>query len=384
MKNNGIYANSQFWGVVAILSIIGIELLIDHANLVLHLSFDFLGFDNLITYCFYFLGILLAMSILLNRKYIFVPKNLPQEPLRKKVILLIKNSCSGSVLDILFLLVFFFYLAWLPDVCLDWARDGLPWWRVAVYLLGFIATIIVKPASIVMKSKVKIEDRTLLVTGMSDVKYSKFGNGISANTDPIIELLSKYYNINTVLILLSDQMLNNLDNIGKNVPEEECKSIFMDYKNSLQQWLKNSSILQKDKIIIMDKVYEDVNNIIRKLILGLLKEKGQERNLEIKFTSPVDYNNFKNCNEKMYNTLASLMENSSFKDDDVIVNITSGNSIVAGVMTMNAIKGNRGLVYTEQSPLSNNSGKLNIGEYDPDIFMLEQFKDLFLEKMEKE
>lgn len=383
MKYNNICFNSQIWGIIAILSIIGIELLIDHANFVLHLSFDYLGFDNPITYGFYILFILLAMSIGINRKCIFPSKDLPQEPLRKKVILLIKNSCSGSVLDIFFLLVFFFYLAWLPDVCLDWARDGLPGWRIALYLLGLIATILVKPASRVMKSEVGIEDRTLLVTGMSDVKYSKFGNNVSANTDPIIELLDKYYKVNTVLILLSDQMLNNLDNIGKNVTEEECQSLFIDYKNNMKCWLDNMPALQKNGKIIMDQVYEDANDIIRRLILGLLNEKGKERNLNVIFTSPVDYNDFKKCNKRMYDALASLMEDSDgeFKDDNVIVNITAGPSIVAGVMTMNAIKGNRGLVYTEQSPLSNNSGKLAIGEYNPDIFMLEQSKDYVLEEI---
>lgn len=133
----------QIWGCISIIAIVVIELLIDKAYNS-EVSFPLFCLQSWESAFFYFAVILLVLSIVVTRKYILGNKQ-NKHTLKEKIIILVSNSCSGSLLDILFVLVFLFYLAWIPDTCFDYARDGLPAWRPFLYIGGFILTIFVKP-----------------------------------------------------------------------------------------------------------------------------------------------------------------------------------------------------------------------------------------------
>lgn len=322
-------------------------------------------------------------------KYILDNKQ-NKHTLKEKVIILVSNSCSGSLLDILFVLVFLFYLAWIPDTCFDYARDGLPAWRPFLYIGGFILTIFVKPDFRLVNKSIDKDKRLLLVTGMSNLKYCTQNDRTTTNIEPVILPFGEFPNLKEMLILFSKDTLSGVESIGNGVSGDDILyPAFDKYKMRIKEIINtyrsgnDTGVIQNKEIsgiLIRDKKFQiEVHDALSELIkncIGHCYPQYDTNQLNIEFTSGVDYNDFEECNKDLYNRLSFLMRCKNFSDDDIVVNITGGTSIVSGVMTLNAIKGNRGLVYVEQG------GKPVLKHFNPNVIVLEQFEELVIEKIE--
>lgn len=142
---------------------------------------------------------------------------------KEKIIMLISSSCSGNWVDLLFVFSFFFYLAWLPDVCSDFVKEGASPFRLLVYLVGLFVMIVLKPVIYKESQEVSVESRTLLVTALSNIIITDKGPTIK----PIIWPFSDYKNITKVIMVLTDQI--NL--FCRNLKLENEGDINKAYKN---------------------------------------------------------------------------------------------------------------------------------------------------------
>lgn len=61
-------------------------------------------------------------------------------------------------------------------------------------------------------------------------------------------------------------------------------------------------------------------------------------------SAPVDYNNFEIC----YNGMSDLINKKDVSNSDIIINITGGTSIVSAASSIQAVVGERCLMYINQ------------------------------------
>lgn len=380
-----------FWGIVSMLSILCIEFVIDYAALHLKLNFAPFNFKSCITIALYILFTIFAMSIFANREHIGITPR--KTSIKEKIMLLISNSCSGSVLDIIFIFIFLFNLAWIPDTISNFLRDGEAYYRPILYIIALIIIVIIKPQSFISKKEIPIVERLVLVTGVSNIKYYKrdWDQIIISNLETVVTPFNKYTNLKKIVILLSNEILMKLSDIGKGVPENhELYPYFMEYKKDIieitsENKMEHNEIASNKGPLIgkeQEKITAILTLLIKRCIKYFCKNYTNVEDLQFEFTSPVDYNVFQECNDKLYNKILCVMGEREkgkclYKDENLLVNITAGTSIVSGVMTLNAIKSERGLIYTEQRPPS------KLIEYDPNVIVLEQFASLTTERIQQ-
>lgn len=427
------YALAQFAGCLQIIFLLAIVLLWDRM-LVMDLPFE-LNPRKWNPYM-YWIVLLLVLEVIIL--FIVIPfmksskvnagkENPPKPTWKEKIIMLVSNSCSGNWVDILFVLSFIFYMAWLPDACSDFVRDGLSPFRLLVYITGLFVMIVFKPTIYKEPRGINTENRTLLVTALSNVMIGING----PTTDPIIWPFADYKNIKKVIVILTDQIHLIYKNLtleykeGVNKAYKDymygmidlyCRYCVVDKENvlKLRQILtpKNKKTLDygsneaKKRLLEKYKIKESsiTLRLLKKstkdhllrveaehLIRNLIKSCIQAHNIDcelikleindaIVFTDPVNYDDFDECNETCYDKVNSVMRN-KFSDENVIVNITAGTATVTSVLTLNAIKGERGMIYRKQNPSKEANCKMTLA--NPNVMMV-QFNELVKEKVEHE
>lgn len=355
-----MYKKLQAWGIVFVLSLILAIILIDRL-IIMDLPFSF----NLKNW--YWLSYVMVFFLFLSFvSWRFVKSEEKKENVvthrwNEKIMQMLTNTAKGSPLDIITLLIFLAFAAWIPDAILDFIK-GEFWFRPFLYIVGLFLLVIGKPSFVIFREKVKADDRSLMLTGMSNVS-----NKFQMNLEPVIKPLTVYSNIKTFLVLLSDEILNGYNDIYLEKEENDnLKKALIEYVTSL----KNAGICAKK---LEPKNLSFVHEIIRKLLKAYINEipayRGKE--IEIKFSNPVDYNNFDACNDECYRFLQDEMKK-KYKDEHVVVNTTPGTKMVTSAMAINSIKGNRAMVYISQS-----GGE--VIEANPNV-SLTQFGDLFEER----
>jgi hypothetical protein len=96
----------------------------------------------------------------------------------------------------------------------------------------------------------------------------------------------------------------------------------------------------------IDAVKRILVELLKTYIKNIPAYKGKD--IEIVFSAPVDYNNFDECNDECYYLLKETMRKGKYDDSQVVVNVSPGTAVVTSAMTLNAIKGNRAMIYTTQ------------------------------------
>ena len=355
-----MYKKLQAWGIVFVLSLIMAIILIDRL-IIMDLPFSF----NLKNW--YWLSYVMVFFLFLSFvSWRFVKSEEKKENVvthrwNEKIMQMLTNTAKGSPLDIITLLIFLAFAAWIPDAILDFIK-GEFWFRPFLYIVGLFLLVLGNPSFVIFREKVKADDRSLMLTGMSNVS-----NKFQMNLEPVIKPLTVYSNIKTFLVLLSDEILNGYNDIYLEKEENDnLKKALIEYVTSL----KNAGICAKK---LEPKNLSFVHEIIRKLLKAYINEipayRGKE--IEIKFSNPVDYNNFDACNDECYRFLQDEMKK-KYKDEHVVVNTTPGTKMVTSAMAINSIKGNRAMVYISQS-----GGE--VIEANPNV-SLTQFGDLFEER----
>lgn len=347
---------------------------------------------------------------------------------REKIVMLVTSSCSGNWVDLLFVFSFLFYIAWLPDACSDFVKEGASPFRLLIYLTGLVIMVVFKPTIYKEPQEVSAEKRTLLVTALSNVTKTNYGPTI----EPIIWPFADYKNIRKVIIVLTDQInlfyqnlkLEYKGDVNKaykdfmyGMIDLYCRYCVADEANvsKLKLILKpeNRKILDSDSDEnVKQQVFEKCKIRGRSITLKLSMKTIEDRLLKVEveqlicnlikacirayhidcefiksedndafvFTEPVNYDDFDDCNEKCYDKVGSVMRG-KFSDENVIVNITAGTAVVSSVLTLNAIKGNRGMIYRKQNPSKEENSKMTLA--NPNVMMV-QFNELVKEKVEHE
>jgi hypothetical protein len=158
------------------------------------------------------------------------------------------------------------------------------------------------------------------------------------NLLPVVRPLEEYPNISRIIVLLSDSVLAGVDKLREaNTPYEALLNDYVDK-------VKELGLSADSKLKGGEAVTLRVESILVELLEGLVDQRFDGRKVTVEFTPPVDYNSFKACNDMCYQTLKD-----DIKDCELAVNITPGTSIVASVLTLNAIKGCREMVYINQT-----------------------------------
>ena len=123
--------------------------------------------------------------------------------------------------------------------------------------------------------------------------------------------------------------------------------------------------------IIVEKISNNIiTDALSKLIINCINAQYSlnfdSETIKFHFTAPVECNEFEQCEKELYLHIYYLQKIEKYEDEHILVNISPGTSIISGVMTLNAIKGNRGLIYTRQD-------NTDLVEYNPDVMVLQDY-----------
>ncbi len=299
-------------GSISLLSVLGLELLCDHYLL----KGEAIGKSIL----FYSLILLLLVSVVLNFERLLFNKGKLKDVLKT----LIKNTISGNVLDLLFVLYFLLHVSWISDSIFEWVKDEANFMHPLIFISGLIIVVFTKPNS----EKRQNGHPSVLLTGISNLG--------EANIAPLIKPFEEFGNIEKLIIFIDKSTKSEL----KNSTELPLGSILWEHKENL-------------------KIY--FNSIIGQLA------NYQSQNIVIE-CHLCNYNDLKG----MYDVIASIINKlteAGERDKNLLFNLTPGTKYISIALALNSIKGERQYCYMEQD-----SKKLQVKALD--IF---EIKDIFSE-----
>lgn len=268
----------------------------------------------------------------------------------------LSNAFGSRPLNLLFGFIFVMHLSWICDSAYNlvfYDNEVFSFLRLLLAIGGMIGIFIIFPTRKGNKKSIPIEKRTLLVMGLSEIKVGLNKDDptkIYSNIEVAIKPFGKYKFIKKVVILLSENIVKAGDCIDINLIQDH---------EGLQKALKN----YKEKIVALAdskekiKGIKSITELDEEIIIPALRKIIQESikyyypqienvdKIQILFTSSVDYDNFSRC----YKVVDEALMRKEEKTASTIINISPGTAIVTSVMSIQAIKGDRQLVYTKQS-----------------------------------
>jgi hypothetical protein len=247
---------------------------------------------------------------------------------KEKLTLLIQNSCSGSITDIAFVLAFLVFLNLLPTTVVNYIDGNTHLLSVLTYIIGFILLIFGKP-TFKKAEPIKDEERKMLVSGISKVSLVKIKDEIKSNLEPVLSPFGVFPNIEKVAIILTNDFTPS-----SNYTNDEIHD--------------NLAILSKGYIVNYPNSENKLKDL-REFLQACIKTYPlyKDKKVDIEFSNEVDYNSFKDCNDESVRFIKEEMGR-RYEDKNIIVNITPGTKTLTGVMTLNAIKGERLMIYIGQ------------------------------------
>ena len=169
-----------------------------------------------------------------------------------------------------------------------------------------------------------------------------------------------------------DKMSNELIEFINGKPQNFHLAHFDVFKKELREFI----LRDYSNVLLLINNEKRITDALKILIQGCIKttynnDKKRKKGINIVFTKPVDCNNFYQCEKMLNENIKSTV--GGYSDENIIVNISPGTKIVTSVLTLNAIEGNRGLIYTEQN-------RSELVEYNPDVIVLRNY----IEKLSNE
>ena len=288
--------------------------------------------------------------------------------LRERLSRLVANTCSGSVVDIALIFVFLIYTAQISAAINDAIVNHSPWWRPLIYAFALGISVLQKP---LLTDQRRQNTAKVLITGLSNITYSVKGNVESSNIYPAILPIEKFDSIKLVVLIVSKESFNRIkkpENPPANADEQSLYS-------KLSPYFANSGTTSPPAQSEEDLNEDDLIKIIRSLC--------ENNDLEVIISQPVDFDNFEECNRVILSQTKAILADSKrkYNDCDLMFNISPGTKMLTGAMTINAIKGERNIVYISQN--RNKKDLEKVIAYDPNVLQLyEQFNELVAELSE--
>lgn len=308
-------------------------------------------------------GVIMIVLILLNLIYNWKAILNRNRDLRERLSLLVANTCSGNYVDIALVFTFLIYTAQISATVNDVIVNGHSVLRPIIYTFALGISVFQKP---IFLQERRENSHKVLITGLSKIAYSeRDGNG-SFNIEPTILPVNRFdSSVELVVVLVAAESYKRLKMpVAAPKPEEigdkgTVYNVIMSYSND-----------EKEKY-----TDEELMEIIRKLC--------DKPNLKIVFSPTVDFNNFNDCNKAVMNQVQQVLADKEYDDCDLMFNITPGTKMLSVAMTINAIKGERTIVYISQDS-SDNSLETRVKEYNPNVEdQYEQFKEIVMEISER-
>ena len=289
--------------------------------------------------------------------------------LRERLSRLVANTCSGSVVDIALIFVFLIYTAQISAAINDAIVNHSPWWRPLIYAFALGISVLQKP---LLTDQRRQNTAKVLITGLSNITYSVKGNVESSNIYPAILPIMRFgASIELVVLIVSKESFNRIkkpENPPANADEQSLYS-------KLSPYFANSGTTSPPAQSEEDLNEDDLIKIIRSLC--------ENNDLEVIISQPVDFDNFEECNRVILSQTKDILADSKrkYNDCDLMFNISPGTKMLTGAMTINAIKGERNIVYISQN--RNKKDLEKVIAYDPNVLQLyEQFNELVAELSE--
>lgn len=289
--------------------------------------------------------------------------------LRERLSRLVANTCSGSVVDIALIFVFLIYTAQISAAINDAIVNHSPWWRPLIYAFALGISVLQKP---LLTDQRRQNTAKVLITGLSNITYSVKGNVESSNIYPAILPIEKFHDsIKLVVLIVSKESFKRIKN-PENPPADANK---LSLYSKLSPYFANSGTTSPPAQSEEDLNEDDLIKIIRSLC--------ENNDLEVIISQPVDFDNFEECNRVILSQTKDILADSKrkYNDCDLMFNISPGTKMLTGAMTINAIKGERNIVYISQN--RNKKDLEKVIAYDPNVLQLyEQFNELVAELSE--
>lgn len=289
--------------------------------------------------------------------------------LRERLSRLVANTCSGSVVDIALIFVFLIYTAQISAAINDAIVNHSPWWRPLIYAFALGISVLQKP---LLTDQRRQNTAKVLITGLSNITYSVKGNVESSNIYPAILPIEKFHDsIKLVVLIVSKESFKRIKN-PENPPADANK---LSLYSKLSPYFANSGTTSPPAQSGEDLNEDDLIKIIRSLC--------ENNDLEVIISQPVDFDNFEECNRVILSQTKDILADSKrkYNDCDLMFNISPGTKMLTGAMTINAIKGERNIVYISQN--RNKKDLEKVIAYDPNVLQLyEQFNELVAELSE--
>lgn len=288
----------------------------------------------------------------------------------------LNNALGLKFLSFIFILAFLVHISWLSDSCLEFFVTGdWHWGNIIITIIGITCLVLSFPVKQKKKTESNADEKTLLVTGISSISEHFM--------DLFFKPLEKYTNIEKVIVLLSNQVLEDVSkiNTGNFEAYGECGQRYIEsveeYKRKLEAYKTTFEVY---KTTHDDKLLNKVSNELRTqghIVCGYLGEFLNSRlqskyigydNKSVKFifSEPVNYNDFDAC----YLALKYELVKEEQLTRNTIINISPGTAMVSGAMTIFAIKGDRTLIYVRQDE------KKELAVFNIDVLTV---KDLIME-----
>ena len=317
------YKQINLAGAISLLLILALELLFDH-GLEQNNSFCFF-IKSPTNPCYIWIYICLALlpiGIFANRKHLK-----PSFRKLKGVIkTLIKNSVSGSGIDILFVIFFLLHLTWIPDSIYEWTKGGAYWGQPLIFVLGMLGAVMIKPQ---MKKETS-NNPLVLLTGISIIDEKT----VDAIIDPLLKEKAKNeYNpedFEKIIVFVDKYIkIKSLDGLSEKglSPDTLSKLTNFDHTN----WTENG---KKD--------------IIRCLLKDLIRYSFKKQNVDIELID-CSYNKIQSAFD-IISTKVNELLSGKYTDKQLMFNITPGNKIISIALALNSIQRDRQTCYIQQTP----------------------------------
>lgn len=359
MANNT--STKRFWAqLTGVLSTIGICILSAFA--------DYILIHGISTALWIGLAVIIAL-IVPNWIYNWQAITQKNSDLRERLSRLVANTCSGSVVDIALIFVFLIYTAQISAAINDVIVNHSPWLRPLIYAFALGISVLQKP---LLTDQRLPNTARVLITGLSNITYSVKDNVESSNIYPAILPIKKFHDsIKLVVLIVSKESFKRItppENPPANADKQSLYSI-------LSPYFANSGTTSPPAQSEEDLNEDDLIKIIRSLC--------KKNDFEVIISEPVDFDNFEECNREILSQTKAILADSNHKYDDcdLMFNISPGTKMLTGAMTINAIKGERNIVYISQNSTKKDLEK--VIAYDPNVLQLyEQFNELVAELSE--
>lgn len=167
--------------------------------------------------------------------------------------------------------------------------------------------------------------------------------------------LRKSYNTKKVLVMaLSKPNINQLEQFKENLKQGLLgkENLKFNWELPLRHIYDYRDTLKKVYILISPESATQKDEFLECLDIVLPNFRNK-----IEFTNPIDFNNFKEIKEKLRLISDDIKEN-GYKDEDIVVNISSGTSAITLGLTLFALERGRMITYFEQNFSNNQPAKL--------------------------